>query len=168
MTIIAQTNRLTIREFLPTDLETYLHHFTDDRVIVHLPKRSREERITIFNNALNQYPITKTAGIWGIYNKANGEFMGSCLLRPFENETGVLELGYSLDYKYWGQGIATEMANAIIAHGLNDNNIADIVAVTTLGNIPSQRVIEKAGLKRVDDLVRSNEVLAFFRLNGGQ
>jgi ribosomal-protein-alanine N-acetyltransferase len=164
MAIIIQTPRLTIREFLPQELETYLTHFTDERVALHLPKRSREERINIFNNALSQYPVTKTAGIWGMFDLTSKEFIGSCLLRPFNDDLTILELGYSMEQKYWGQGIGTEMALAMVDHAFADESIIAIVAVTTLENIGSQCVLEKAGLKREGDLVRGGEELAFFSL----
>jgi len=163
MSMIIQTPRIIIREFLPEEQEIYLTHFTDERIALYLPRRNRDERIVIFNNALNQYAITKTTGTWGMFNKINGEFMGSCLLRPFNDEPGIVELGYSLEQKYWGQGLATEMAAAMITHGLSDTNVTEIVAVTVFENSGSQRVLEKAGLKRTDNFIRNGEELAFFR-----
>ncbi len=161
---IAQTPRLIIREFLPDEETIYLNHFNDELVIQYIPKRSREDRINIFRKGLDQYGASKTTGLWGIFSKADGYFMGSCLLRPFYDEAGVLELGYSLERKYWGDGIATEMAAAMVTHGLSDQSISEIVAVTELENIGSQRVLEKAGLKRMDNLMRGGEELAYFRL----
>jgi ribosomal-protein-alanine N-acetyltransferase len=163
MATITQTPRLTIREFLPDEENTYLNHFNDEMVIQYIPKRSREERINIFRKGLEQYAASKTTGLWGIFSKNDGDFIGSCLLRPFYDETGVLELGYSLEKKYWGGGFATEMATAMVAHGLSDQSISEIVAVTELENVDSQRVLEKAGLKRVDNLLRDGEELAYFK-----
>ncbi len=163
MSIILQTPRIIIREFLPEEREIYLTHFTDERVALYLPNRSRDERISIFNNALKQYAVTKTTGTWGMFNKITGEFMGSCLLRPFNEEPGIVELGYSFEHKYWGQGLATEMAVAMITHGLSDTNVTEIVAVTILENLGSQRVLEKAGLKRAANFIRNGEELAFYR-----
>lgn len=164
MIIIAETPRLIIREFSEQEREIYFGHFTDERVTRHLPKRTKDERSGLFTLALSQYQITKATGTWGMFNKTNNEFIGSCLLRPFVDEAGVVELGYSMDYKYWGKGIATEMAIAMVAHGFEDENVAQIAAVTTLENTASQRVLEKAGLKREGDIVRNGEKLALFRL----
>jgi ribosomal-protein-alanine N-acetyltransferase len=164
MATIARTPRLIIREFLPDEETIYLNHFNDELVIKYIPKRSSEERINIFRRGLGQYATSKTTGLWGIFSKTGGDFMGSCLLRPFYDETGVLELGYSLERKYWGGGFATEMATAMVAHGMSDQNISEVVAVTELENVGSQRVLEKAGLKRVDNLLRDGEELAYFRL----
>ena len=163
MHIIAQTPRLIIREFLPEEQETYLHHFTDEEVCLYLPKRTTEERINIFQTAIANYANSKLTGIWGMFDKESGEFIGSCLLRPFNGDDKILEVGYSMDKKYWGQGIGTEMTEAMIAHGFSDTNVDEIVGVTVLENIGSQRVLEKAGLKRGDNFFRDGLELAFFR-----
>src|SRR5580658_1896565 len=162
---IAQTPRLIIREFLPEEENIYLSHFNDEMVTQYIPKRSRDERINIFRTALEQYPVNKKSGLWGMFNKADGAFIGSCLLRPFNNEPGILELGYSMQQKYWGLGIGTEMAKAMVTYGFSDKDTLEIVAVTILENIGSQRVLEKAGLKRMDNLLRGGEELAYFKMS---
>lgn len=155
---------MTIREFLPDELELYLNHFNDERVTLYLPKRSREERTTLFNIAINQYNDSKTCGVWGMFNSDTGNFIGSCLLRPFNADKSIMELGYSIEQKYWGRGLATEMAMAIITHGFTDIHVSEIVAVTIFENIASQRVLQKAGLIREGNLRRGDEELAFFSL----
>ena len=162
MSIIVETPRLIIREFLAEELETYLNHFKDEEVCLYLPKRTPDERIKIFMIAIANYTTNKQSGIWGMFNKADGDFIGSCLLRPFD-EPGKIELGYSMDKRYWGQGIGTEMAIAMVSHGFTDATINEIVAVTVPENIASQRVLEKAGLVRSGNLVRNGEELAYFR-----
>ena len=150
MHIITQTPRLTIREFLPEELETYLQHFTDEEVCLYIPKRTTDERINIYKNALANYANSKITGTWGMFNKESGEFIGSCLLRPFNGEPKILEVGYSIDKKYWGQGIGTEMVEAMVTHSFADAAIDEVVAVTVSENIGSQRVLEKAGFRQVE------------------
>jgi ribosomal-protein-alanine N-acetyltransferase len=166
MHIITQTNRITVREYLPHELETYLNHFTDKEVALYIPKRSREERVTIFNNAFIQYQTTKTNGMWGMFNKSTGEFIGGCLLRPFHGDPNLFEIGYSINRQHWGQGLATEMVEALVAYGFTTPNIIAIVAVTELPNIASQRVLEKAGFERGENIFEEDGLeLAFFRLS---
>ncbi len=165
MKIIAQTPRLIIREFLPEEQEIYLNHFNDELVTRHIPKRTREERSLIFQKALQQYTPTGICGIWGMFNRDNNDFIGSCLLRGFENEPGTLELGYSMDQKHWGNGIGTEMARAMIDYGFLDDDTNTIVGITTLQNIGSQRVLEKAGMKRQENIIRNDEEVAFFNIS---
>jgi ribosomal-protein-alanine N-acetyltransferase len=126
MHIVAQTPRLIIREFIPADEEMYLNHFNDSLVALYLPRRSREERSIIFRNAVN-YAADKRLGTWGMYDKTRGDFIGSCLLRLFSDiEPRQIELGYSLERRYWGLGIGTEMAKAMVSHGFT-GDIDEIV-----------------------------------------
>jgi len=165
MHVIAKTNRLTIREYLPDELETYLNHFTDEEVALYIPKRSREERISIFNNAFIQYQAIKTNGMWGMFNKSN-EFIGGCLLRPFHGDSTLFEIGYSINRQLWGQGLATEMVEALVAYGFTTPDITAIVAVTELPNTASQRILEKAGFIRGENIFEEDGLeLAFFRLS---
>ena len=165
MHLIAQTNRLTIREFLPDELETYLDHVMDKKVSRYISKKTREERAVIFNNAIVKYAETKNYGIWGMFSNNDNEFIGSCLLRPFENDPTILELGYTLEPKFWGKGLATEMVKVITDHGLADTGVKEIVACTDLLNHPSQRVLLKAGFKQEANTFVYEIELAFFRLS---
>jgi [ribosomal protein S5]-alanine N-acetyltransferase len=164
-TIIAETDRLIVREFLPDEEETYLHHFTDPEVALYLPKRSREERVNIFHSTLAAYAGSKQLGMWGIFNKADGDFMGTALLRLFAGAPEKIELGYSMEKRYWGKGLGTEMATALVKYTFAHKADAQMVAVTILENIGSQRVLEKAGFKRKENLLRDGLELAYFELN---
>jgi len=57
------------------------------------------------------------------------------------------ELGYWIGVPYWGQGFATEAANAMIAFGFDTLRLNEIYAHHFAGNIASQRVLEKIGMR---------------------
>ena len=163
MRIITQTPRLIIREFAPEEQDTYLQHFTNEEVCLYIPKRSTEERIKIFQTAIAGYADSKLMGIWGMFSKDTGEFIGSCLLRPHNDNPRILEIGYSIDKVFWGQGISTEMAKALVEYAFTYPFIEEVVAVTVIENIASQRVLENAGLKRVENIFHDGLELAHFR-----
>ena len=162
--LILETPRIIIREFLPEEQETYLNHFTDERVALYLPKRSREERIVIFQTALQRYEETKAIGTWGMFDKMTTDFIGSCLLREFDGPE-ILEIGYSMEQKYWGRGLGIEMAAAMLDYGFTNNKISSIAGVTVLDNTASQKVLEKAGMKKQANIIRNGEELALFWIN---
>jgi len=164
MNTITQTPRLIIREFNAEEENTYLNHFNDEEVCRHIPKRSRDERINIFHTALANYAESKQTGIWGMFDKQTGNFIGSCLIRPYDNQPGKMEIGYSMDQVYWNKGIATEMATALVDYAFAGLDTKEIIGITTLDNVASQRVLEKAGLVRLADLEKNGEVVAFFKI----
>lgn len=164
MHIIANTPRFVIRNFKAEEEEQFMSLFNDEQVTLHLPKRSRKENLEIFKKTLDGYSESPSLGRWGIFNNANGELIGMCLLRNYENGDEKVELGYVLARKFWGKGIASEMALIMVAYGFTHIKTKEIVAVTTLGNAGSQKVLEKAGLIRMDDIKRDGEELAYFSL----
>jgi [ribosomal protein S5]-alanine N-acetyltransferase len=164
MHIVAQTPRFVIRNFSPEEESTYLTLFDDEQVVLHLPKRTKHENRQLFRDSLRDYANGSFLGRWGLFNNGNKEFIGVCLLRPYFDEAGRVELGYVLKQKFWGKGIAGEMAQIMVAYAFTHSEAQAIVAVTTLENIGSQKVLEKAGLKRMDNVIRDGEELAFFKL----
>jgi ribosomal-protein-alanine N-acetyltransferase len=165
MRIIAKTPRFTIRNFKPEEEDIFLALFDDEAVTVHLPKRTKEEHLKLFRESLTEYDDGKATGRWGMFNNEDGDFMGMCLLRPFDGDTRKIELGYVLRQEYWAKGIATEMANMMIAYGFLHTGAGEIVAVTTPGNIISQKVLEKAGLTRAGNYTRVGVELPYFKID---
>jgi RimJ/RimL family protein N-acetyltransferase len=48
----------------------------------------------------------------------------------------------------WGRGIATEVGRAILRYGFVDLGLPQIAGMASMGNLASQRVLEKIGLDR--------------------
>ena len=63
--------------------------------------------------------------------------------------TGGTELGYRLYPAFWGRGLATEGARALIASAFGRLHLDWVVATTMAGNIGSWRVLENCGMRRV-------------------
>ena len=59
-----------------------------------------------------------------------------------------VEIGWQLDQAVWGQGLAPEGARAWLDFGFNRLRLPQIVAFTAALNLPSQRVMEKLGMRR--------------------
>lgn len=52
---------------------------------------------------------------WPVFHVAGGTLVGCCGLRPRSGSRRTAELGFQLCHGTWGQGFATEAANAVIA-----------------------------------------------------
>lgn len=154
MHIIAQTPRFVIREFNPEEEAIYLALFDDPRVTLHLPIKSHEQHIREFNETLKKYTEDDPLSCWGIFNVIDEDFIGICLLTYNPEEKNEIEMGYVLHSKYWGKGIATDIAQIMVDHSVKNLDIPEIRAITTLENIASQRVLEKAGFKRLFNILR--------------
>lgn len=166
--IIAQTLRVTIREYLPEEEDLFLELLSDERLTPYLPKRDREQNSKIFKDSLNDYLQGIKLSRWGIFNNTNGEYIGLALLKVVEGESDRSELGYVIHDKFKGQGIATEVAQALIGYGFVQQHLREIFAVTDQENIASQRVLLKAGMQQGELYMRNNEWLSYFKITADQ
>jgi ribosomal-protein-alanine N-acetyltransferase len=87
-------------------------------------------------------------GVWLLLDKANGQVLGHGGLQ-YTSATGVVEveIGWALIPERWGEGLATELAQASIRVAFEDLGLDDVIAYTLVSNAASRRVMEKAGLE---------------------
>ena len=86
------------------------------------------------------------SGLWTLRD-SGGEIAGRCVLRHLDVEgTDEVELGYGLHTRYWGRGLATEVAKELLRLGRTKLARETLVAVTRPENLGSQRVLVKTGL----------------------
>jgi RimJ/RimL family protein N-acetyltransferase len=86
-------------------------------------------------------------GIWMTEERATGTRLGFHLLNHIQGES-IIQVGYSLTKPAWGRGFATEGAVAMLHHGFFTLGLPRIAGMASLGNLASQRVLEKIGLER--------------------
>lgn len=76
----------------------------------------------------------------------NGKLVGRINLTSVSNGSAVL--GYRLAKGATGQGVATKAVRSILQTAKDNWQLSRIEACTTDANIPSQRVLERAGFKK--------------------
>jgi ribosomal-protein-alanine N-acetyltransferase len=107
-------------------------------------------------------------GLWAWFERETGDFVGRAGLRRREVEGRVeFEVAYALAAKWWGQGLATEMAEALIRIAFEELAFDDLVAYTLHDNIRSRRVMEKAGLTYERDIVHQGVAQVLYRIRRG-
>lgn len=89
---------------------------------------------------------TRGCGLWAVRLRDADEIVGFCGYRFF-NEPPQLQLLYGLAPAYWGRGLATEAARAMIAYGFDVNGFERIIAAADVPNVASHRVMERAGMR---------------------
>ena len=71
-----------------------------------------------------------------------------------------MELGYFIGEPFWGKGIATEAVKQMVEYGFKNFDVVRIFARPFGNNIPSQKVLEKAGFKleaRIEKNIYKND-----------
>ncbi|MBK8434900.1 MAG: GNAT family N-acetyltransferase [Chloroflexi bacterium] len=84
-------------------------------------------------------------GAWAILDKATGELCGFGGLEMLP-ERKIPEVAYIFAPAYWGRGLATEFAAAVLEYGFRTLRLPEIGASFDPDNHPSMRVASKLGL----------------------
>lgn len=93
---------------------------------------------------------------FGLFQKENNKLIGTINL--FQVMRGSLQsavIGYFLDHHHNGKGYATEAIKALVDYAFEELHLHRIEAGVMPRNVPSQRVLEKAGFHR-EGIARKN------------
>lgn len=83
---------------------------------------------------------------WAVTLTEGGKMIGTCGFTSFDFEHGRAEVGYVLNPKFWGQGIATEAVSAAIEFAFKELGANRVEAKFIQGNGASLRVMQKCGM----------------------
>ena len=84
---------------------------------------------------------------WAVILKSEGRMIGTCGFVNFDIPHKRAEIGYVLNPRYRGQGLAPEAVRRVLQFGFQVLNLHRIEARYMIGNDASRRVMEKAGLR---------------------
>jgi len=103
-------------------------------------------------------------GVWVVSANDTGRVAGRVLLRvtPLDG-IDEIELGYSYDPEYWGQGIATEVARACMTEAQAHFGFIRFVAVTNPANTASQQVLRRLGFIDRGPIEHKGQPVTLFR-----
>jgi len=82
---------------------------------------------------------------FGIFECKSNQLVGGCGLNQMNWIYNIGNLGYWMGTKYTGKGFASAATKLCAEFGFTDLKLNRIEIVAAEGNIPSQRVAEKAG-----------------------
>ncbi len=83
---------------------------------------------------------------WAIILKENKKMIGTCGFTDIDITNNKGEIGYVLNPKFWGKGIAAEAINKIISFGFEYLHLHRIEAKYIADNIRSKNVLSKCGI----------------------
>jgi RimJ/RimL family protein N-acetyltransferase len=145
MEIKLQTPRLYMREFTLADAEILYQMHQDPAITKYTGDPIPWDNIKMVENIIAEALIPQYQfgiGRWACHLLENDEFIGWCGLKKVGNE---VDLGYRFIQKYWGNGYATEAAQAVLNYGIK-NKIPNMIGCADVENIASVKVLQKIGL----------------------
>ena len=149
--VIAETQRLLLREFTTEDIGALAEILRDPEVMEFSTNGPCTEDATqqFVEWCLESYQY-HGFGQWAVVEKSSGAVIGFCGLSNVDIDgVGEVEIGYRLARNAWGLGLASEAAEAVLAYGFSRCHMDSVIAIIATRHVVSARVAEKAGF-RVD------------------
>ncbi len=146
---ILETKRLLLRHLLPDDLDNLFALYSDPEIRRYFPEGTLtyEETKEELEWFLHGHPTHPELGLWATIHKADNRFIGRCGLLPWTIEQrSEVEVAYLLDKRYWGQGLVTEAAHAIMHYGFEHLHLPRLICLIDPANHASIKVARKIGM----------------------
>ncbi len=147
MNIIAETDRLTIRELEEEDALSLYKIESDSRIIEFIPwnkLRTLNECRRQIKKYMNDYKKYKL-NTWAVVVKETNEVIGVTQLF-YSNRIKGVEIGTKLLPKYWNKGYASELSKAVVYYGLYELGIDEITAATDVNNAGAIKSLINMGM----------------------
>jgi ribosomal-protein-alanine N-acetyltransferase len=156
MNLIIETERLILREMLPSDAEALFEMDSNPNVHQYLwnkPLTSIDEVYQYIEKVRNQY-LENNIGRFVVILKETNELIGWAGLKynteMVNNKVHFYDIGYRLNEKFWGKGYASEASFAWLDYGFKVMKIKVMEAAAHTANIASNRILQKIGLKMTE------------------
>lgn len=144
-----QTARLVLRSFAPEDIPAIVRLAGAKEIAattVQIPHPYSDHVARTFLAKAHEDYLAGRCVVFAISLSSTGELCGAVGLH-IAGAHHHAELGYWIGVPFWGRGYATEAARAAVAFGFDTLRLNRIFAHHFAGNVASQRVLEKIGLR---------------------
>jgi len=146
MTVNLETDRLILRQFQESDLDSFAAMSSDPDVMRYIGQGvpiARHDAWRQMATMLGHWTL-RGYGFWAVEEKATGEMIGRCGIWNPEGWPGI-EVGWIFRKPSWKQGFATEAGGAAMDWAFETLGIDSICSVIRVGNEGSVRVATRLG-----------------------
>jgi ribosomal-protein-alanine N-acetyltransferase len=157
MNILLETERLILREILPTDEMALFHLESNPNVHQFLGNRPitlMEESRKYIEHIRTQY-AQNGIGRFAVVLKETNELIGwsgiKFITEPENNHVNFYEIGYRFVEEHWGKGYGFESAKAWLDYGFNQMKIQKMYASANKENAGSIKILKKIGMQQVSE-----------------
>jgi len=163
--ILFETDRMIVKRFTAADGDLFFRINGDERVVHFIrPPKTRAESDTFLQENIRFYQDGSTLGRYAVFEKPTGDFLGTFSYLYMSGEADF-HLGYALVPEAWGKGYATELVQAGIPYFFANTSKPAVFAITSAGNIASQKVLLKSGFQHKGQTYEHGGTLELFYIN---
>jgi ribosomal-protein-alanine N-acetyltransferase len=165
---VLETNRLILRHLTLDDLDHLYALYQDPEIRKYFPEgtltyaETKEELEWIIDVYYGKHGF----GLWATIYKETGAFIGRCGLLPWTIDgQPEVEVAYLLDKAYWGQGLATEAAQAIVQYAFTQLGFTRLICLIDPDNQASLNVAAKIGMTFEKEIVLDGDQVPVYSMS---
>lgn len=146
-----ETKRLVLREFDKGDFLSVHSYASDPEVSKYQPWGPNSEADTksfLEESIKSQLDNPRYSYEIAVVRKEDKKLIGACSIYVSSPKNREGWIGYCYNQEYWGNGYASEAAEAIIEFGFKYLKLHRIFATCDPNNIGSAKVLEKTGMNK--------------------
>ncbi len=147
-----ETSRLVLREFRERDWQDVHEYASDPEVVRYMDWGPNNESITrnFVRSAISQRDEEprKDFEFAVILTDHDHRLVGGCGIHVSHPERREGWIGYCFNKRFWGRGLGTEAAGALLRFGFGELGLHRVVATCDPRNVASIRVLEKIGMQQ--------------------
>lgn len=157
--MILETERLILRRWEDRDREQFAALNADPEVMrylgpgIPLTREESDGLVDRIEAGFDEHGF----GLWCVDPRDDAVscigFTGLAIPTFLPEVLPAVEIGWRLARPYWGRGLATEAATAVMHHAFDTVGLDRVVSIRDLHNDASRRVMEKIGLLHDHDTV---------------
>jgi len=150
MNPVLLTRRLRLSDFSASNLPDLTRMNADPEVMRYFPATLNPEESVALLQRITEHQRINGYSLFALHLKESDAFVGWCglMVVPFEAHfTPAVEIGWRLNKIFWGKGLATEAAEAVLRLGFVELGLSEIVSFTAELNQPSIQVMQKIGMQ---------------------
>ena len=154
---VLQTQRLSLREFESGDVDALATILSDPETMRYYPAPFERAAVADWIQRNRTRYASDGFGLWAMILNSTGELIGDCgLIRQSVDGVDEIEIGYHARRDLWGQGYASEAAQACRDHGFANLAVGRLISLIRPENLASRRVAEKNGMTIWKEVTRAN------------
>jgi len=163
MKVIIETERLFLRELIAADAVWLSKVLSDEESMKYYPHPfSAVEVDEWIARNIKRYK-ENGFGLWAVIRKSDNAFIGDCGITLQDIDGRMLpEIGFHVIGEYRNMGYAGEAAAACREYAVNKLKYERVYSYTRSGNLASQRVALKNGMKEVKRYIKDGIELVVF------
>ena len=165
---IVTTERLVVRGWSDEDAAQLVAITTVPELVQYLGRPSwTMEDATELIGLWRRVEATLGITTWACPERSSGSLIGYCGFIGTNAawlRQGLVEIGWLLAREWWGQGLATEAARAVLPLGTARVGTVRIISKCNVQNTASEAVMRRLGLRRVGLVRRPQDITVLYRV----